>query len=128
MPPTSIMCDSIQKLVEEQGKHAGGPWDCYEVYNFYGWEAERVVAVTDGGYIMELITRAKTQLSVILVEDPGDYDVYTKKYFQQAEDLGLVEIVQLSTQEADDKEAGGEIKEETKNEILNDYSVWFCVL
>ena len=25
-------------------KEAGGPWDCYQAYNFFGWEAERVVA------------------------------------------------------------------------------------
>ena len=40
--------------------------------------------------ILELITRAKTRLSVILVKSKyGDY-ANTKKYFQEAEDLGQV--------------------------------------
>ena len=46
-------------------KEAGGPWDCYQAYNFFGWEAERVVAVIRVGNIMEPITRAKTHLSVM---------------------------------------------------------------
>ena len=79
-------------------KEAGGPWDCYHAYHFYGWEAERVVAVTSGHNIMELITRAKTHLIVILVEAEGISDWYekTKKHFHEAADLGLVEMVQLS--------------------------------
>merc|ERR1719295_1578048 len=30
--------DSIEKMVEKQGKEAGGPWDCYYAVDFYGWE------------------------------------------------------------------------------------------
>ena len=40
--------DSIEIMVKNQGKEEGGPWDCYSADNFYGWEAERVVAVTSG--------------------------------------------------------------------------------
>merc|ERR1712079_318374 len=58
---------SIEKMVKDQGKEAGGPWDCYDAEGFYGWEAERVVAVTRGDDIMEMITRARTHLAVILV-------------------------------------------------------------
>ena len=48
--------------------------------------------------ILELITRAKTRLSVILVKSKyGDY-ANTKKYFQEAEDLGQVWI-HLNTSE-----------------------------
>ena len=81
----------------DQGKEAGGHWDCYRVDNFYGWEAERVVAVTNGNDILEFITRAKTYLAVILL-DTVDNSRYTntKKRFQQAKDQGLVEFVQLN--------------------------------
>jgi len=85
---------SMQKMAKEQGKEAGGAWECYEAFNYYGWEAERVVAVTDGWSIMELITRARTHLAVILVE--GYQYAKHKEHFQQAADLGLVEIVELS--------------------------------
>ena len=52
------------------------------------------MAVTSGTRIMEVITRARTHLSVILVD--GDAFAETKEYFQQAADLGLVQKVQLS--------------------------------
>ena len=68
--------------------------DCYKTGDFYGWEAERVVAVTDGSSIMEIITRARMKIYIILV-DPG-WMTKTKSDFQLAADLGLVEIVQLS--------------------------------
>ena len=65
--------DSIEIMVKNQGKEEGGPWDCYHAYNFYGWEAERVVAVTTGHPIMKKITRARTHLAVILVDTRNDY-------------------------------------------------------
>ena len=83
-------------MVKEQGKEAGGPWDCYNAFNFYGWEAERVVAVTTGPNLTELITRARTHLSVILVRGSRRHYAKTKEYFQQASDLGLVEMVKLT--------------------------------
>ena len=94
---------SIEKMVKEQGKEAGGPWDCWDAFSFYGWEDERVAVVTNGYNIMELITRARTHLSVILV-DCLEEPCYAKhkEYLQQAADLGLVEMVQLSG-EADDE-------------------------
>ena len=84
---------SIRNMVKYQGKEKGGPWDCYHAYNFYGWEAERVVAVTKGYNMMEMITRARTHLAVILV---GGNDSETKTYFEQAASENLVEIVHLS--------------------------------
>ena len=79
------------------------PWDCYYVDNFYGWEAEKVVVVTTGSSIMELITRARTCLSVLLVENGSDY-TKIKDSFHQAADLGLVEVVQLTSDDQADKE------------------------
>ena len=88
---------SIVKIVKKQGKEAGGPWDCYNAGNFYGWEADRVVAVTSGGNLMEMITRAKTLLAVIIVGPVDDGPLYddTKEYFQKATEQGLIEEVQL---------------------------------
>ena len=110
---------AINRIVSNQDKEAGGPWDSYYAMNFYGWEAERVVAVTNGSAVMELITRARTHLSVILagedvegeererefdsedeVEDDYPY-TNTKGYFERAAALGLVEKVQLSAMSAE---------------------------
>ena len=62
-----------------------------------------MVAVNSGYGIMEEITRARTHLSVILV-DYG-YSAYSesKEHLQQAAELGLVEMVQLSGDESEEK-------------------------
>ena len=80
-------------MVKEQRKEAGGQWECYDANGYYGWEANRMVVVTTGWNIMELITRARIHLYIFLVG--GWYYAKTKEYFQQAADLGLVEMVQL---------------------------------
>ena len=50
---------SMKEICESHGKEKGGPWECYNAGNFFGWEAERVVAVTTGGVdILEGATRA----------------------------------------------------------------------
>ena len=87
---------SIEKMVEELGKEAGGPWDCYKSSRYYGWEAARVVVVTHGASIMELISRARTHLAVIIFE--GYNYAVTKRFFLRAAKLGLVEMVK-STEE-----------------------------
>ena len=86
---------TIEKMAREQGKEAGGSWECYRAQEFCGWEADQIVVVTSGWNIMKQITRAKTRLSVILVDGGYSY-TKAKKYLQQAADLGLVEMVQLS--------------------------------
>ena len=74
-----------------------------------------MVAVIRVGNIMEPITRAKTHLSVILVDDAA------KEYFQK--DLGLVEKVQLSgesaeiSQKANDEADADEGEEEIEDEV-----------
>ena len=82
-------------MVSDQGKEAGGPWECYDARNFFGWEADRVVAVTYGAKIMEMITRAKTMLAVIIVDGHGYSHSHSyaksKEYFQEAADQGLIE-------------------------------------
>ena len=56
------LTSSMKDICESHGKEKGGPWECYEANNFFGWEAERVVAVTTGWrfIIVELAMRAKT--------------------------------------------------------------------
>ena len=103
---------SILKMVLQQGKKEAGLWDCCHAGSYYGWEAERVAVVTDGFSIMELITRARTNLSLFLVEGT-DY-AKTKEYFQQAADLGLVEVIQLSAEEAVEIDQGVDETKVTK--------------
>ena len=88
---------SIEKMVKKLRKEEGGPWDYSDANKFCGWEAERVVLVTEGtGEILEMITRARTHLSVILVESCNL--LHFKKFFQGAVDLGLVDKVQLGAE------------------------------
>ena len=136
---TPTLPKSIDKMVKKQGKEAGGPWEYYESFNFYGWEAERVVAVTDGTDIMELITRARTHLAVILLEKSGAIDAkQIKEYFQKAADLGLVEVLQMSLMDQmdqmgllnqhDDDDMSTMIKRSDKEDVegSNDLFDLFC--
>ena len=115
--------------MKEQGKEEGGPWEFYNADNFHGWEAERVVAVTNGYFLMEMITRAKTLLAVIIVEG----DKKTKGYFQKAADKRLIEEMQLraeggeSNNQGDDEtnKSEGEIEENTF-EYIEDTSEISC--
>ena len=84
----------IKKKVEEHLNRAGGSWDCHEARNFFGWEAENVVAVISGGYTLEQITRARTRLFVVLVEGTGYAE--TKEYFKKAGDNGLVLMINVN--------------------------------
>ena len=67
-----------------------------------------MVAVTSGANVMEVITRARTHLSIILMGEWLRY-VETKGYFQQAADLGLVEMVQLSENAVEMTQVGDDI-------------------
>ena len=58
-------------------KAAGAHWDCYYSEDFTGWEADNIVVLTFGSKIMELITRARCQLSFILVGK--NFDGYDEK-------------------------------------------------
>ena len=80
------------------GRKAAGSSMCFNACGFYGWEAERVVAVTSGGSrLLEMITRARIHLAVVLV-DCGLDNLYerTMEQFQHAAAKGLVEFVSLS--------------------------------
>ena len=87
---------SMIEICKSQGKENGGPWKCYDVYNFFGWEAERVVVVTTGGNILEMATRARTELLLLLAEP--EKEEFKKSYrkfpvvIKAAEDEGLVDV------------------------------------
>ena len=97
---------SMEEICKSHGKEKGGPWECYDAANFYGWEAERVVAVTTGWNILEKATRAKTELILIIAElDKGEakknsgrrrrQSVYYKNIqekIEAASDVGLVDV------------------------------------
>jgi len=88
---------SMIKICESHGKEKGGPWECYDAFNFYGWEAERVVVVTTGNInIPEMATRAKTELILILAEPEEEFLKEDYQEFQEeikaAEDEGLVDL------------------------------------
>ena len=82
---------SIKMMVKKQEQKEGGPWKGNSAGNFYGWEASKIVAVTSGESVMELITRAQTCLCVVLVEGMIFYEEI-KDYFHQAADEGLIEM------------------------------------
>ena len=55
----------IDQLVMSQGKKAGGPWEYYHSLGFNGAEAERVVAVTSRGDILEEITKTPPPIVIL---------------------------------------------------------------
>ena len=92
----------IDNSIKKQGKQSGGSWDTFISSNFYGWEAERVIAMTWGQHLMELITRAKSHLAVVLFDvdtkdlagnscDYFGHYAKTQKYLHLAAEQGLVE-------------------------------------
>ena len=77
-------------------KEKGGPWECYKSVDCTGWEADRVVVVTCGGTSdLEMMTRAKTHLNLILVkpkrENAIKYYEFLQNELEEAADEGLVE-------------------------------------
>jgi len=94
-----ILPSSMKEICLRTGKEKGGHWDCSDATNFYGWEADRVVAVTAGWETLEMMTRGKTQLIIILVEQDDDddkkfYKDY-QKHFHDAAAKGLVDLVSI---------------------------------
>ena len=85
----------MKEICESNGKEKGGAWECYNARHFYGWESDHVVAATVGGSVtVEMATRAKSQLFLILAENESWKKNYAKyqKYFQDAAAKGLVEL------------------------------------
>ena len=72
---------SMKEICESQGKEKGGAWECYDADHFFGWEAEKVVGVTSEHNILEMITRAKTELVIILAEPREDYKKHHMQFY-----------------------------------------------
>ena len=109
----TLLYDVNREPIEKWMKAAGAHWDCYKAFNFTGWEDERIIMVGGGGdFLMEQITRAKTKLYIVLVDRGVGFYSKTKGYFQQAAEEGLVEIVKLNDDEANEgNEGSDEVKE-----------------
>ena len=88
---------SMLEICKSNGKEKGGPWECYHAERFFGWERNKLVGCTTGSAAtLEMATRAKTELVLILVDSGREllnksYAKY-QKYFQAAADKGLVEL------------------------------------
>ena len=65
---------------------------------------------------MEMITRAKILLAVIIVEVHSAY-AETKGYLQQAADQGLIEEVQLRAEDGEINNQGGDETNKCEGEI-----------
>ena len=103
---------SMKEICKSNGKEKGGAWECYNARDFFGWESNKVVSVTAGsGFTLEMATRAKTQLILILAESDDtvfktDYADY-QKHFQAAADKGLVELVASANENESENESEG---------------------
>ena len=89
-----LLPSSMQEICESHGKEKGGPWECYYVSNFYGWEAERVVAVALWEFdILEMATRAKRELILIIAKEGS-----IKENIKAAAEEGLVDLKVIETE------------------------------
>ena len=93
----------MQGLTTSQSrKEEGSRWKCYNADNYYGWEADNIVAVSTGSSILEMITRARNRLCVVMVDSKlesrglGYNEVYTRG-FQKAVQEGLVQPINLES-------------------------------
>jgi len=80
---------SMKEICESHGKEKGGPWECYNAGNFFGWEAEKVVAVTTGLDILEQATRAKIELILIIAKP---HYPRVRKNLEAAAEEGLIDV------------------------------------
>ena len=89
----SYLSSTMRKMVEDEVK--GGAWEKGRSNEMS--VSDQVVVVTTGGLIMEVITKARTQLWIVLAEPRSGAARYlmTKEYLQQASAQGLVEMVEL---------------------------------
>ena len=108
----AFLPSSMEEICKSNGKEKGGAWECYNAGEFFGWEANKVVAVTIGSVAtLEMATRAKTQLILILAEpereDLKKYYADYQKHFQAAADKGLVELAASANGNESENESEG---------------------
>ena len=86
----------MRPICRAMSKKEGGHWESYNTRDCTGWEADKVVVVTCGDKrILEMITRAKTHLNLILAKPEREnaikyYEVWQNN-LAEAADEGLVE-------------------------------------
>ena len=94
---------TVQGMTTSQtGGEESSHWKYYNADNFYGWEADRIVAVSTGFSILEMITRARTHLYVVMVASKLEstslrYNDVCKCGFQKAVQEGLVQPINLKS-------------------------------
>ena len=94
---------TVQGMTTSQsGGEEGSQWKCYNADNFYGWEADNIVAVSTGVSILEMITRARNHLCVVMVDSKLKstslgYNEFCKLGFQNAFQEGLVQPINLKS-------------------------------
>ena len=94
---------TVQGMTTSQAEgEEGSQWKCYTADNFYGWEADKIVAVSTGFSILEMITRARTHLYVVMVDSKLEstslrYNEVCKCGFQKAVQEGLVQPINLKS-------------------------------
>ena len=120
-----LLPSSMKDICESHGKEKGGPWECYNLQSFYGWEAEKVVAITTGegylaGYILEAATRAKTELILILVDSENEW---SKMFYQEireniktAVDKGLIVTEVIESENHIESKNGEDLLGDNKDE------------
>merc|ERR1719237_177253 len=113
----------MTEISKSNGKEKGGAWECYNAYAFYGWESNTVVGITSGLSTLEMATRAKTKLILILAEsereDLKKYYADYQKHFQAAADKGLVEL-SISANESESEELDELTSSASANENENE--------
>ena len=84
----------MKAICRAMSKKEGGPWECYNTRDCTGWEADKVVVVTGGERrVLEMVTRAKTHLILILVKGrTGKFYEVWQKDLEKAADSGLVDL------------------------------------
>ena len=77
-------------------------WEYNSPHTYYGWEADNVILLTTYDYNMEMITRARQRLLVIVVQSIGNNFYKASKegfiaYFYKAAKQGLIEVFDFSS-------------------------------
>jgi len=115
---------SMKEICESHKKEKGGPWECYDAVNFYGWEAERVVAVTTGWNTLEMTTRAKRELILILAKPEKEIDKKKRQVIiKAAADEGLLDLQVIKSENqienaATEDVSQTDVDDESKNKVM----------
>jgi len=114
----------MKEICESHKKEKGGPWECYDAVNFYGWEAERVVAVTTGWNTLEMTTRAKRELILILAKPEKEIDKKKRQVIiKAAADEGLLDLQVIKSENqienaATEDVSQTDVDDESKNKVM----------